>query len=140
MSAAPPRVPRADPPADDRDLRAALQALPPDVDTALLRSLEQRVLGEWAEQVVPALRAAGGSAGGAERGGERACGAGVAVLGHGSGPGPGPGPGFGRLRWLVVALTIVGVIGALLWLQRPDPVLDELLRVDVLSQMAAGEM
>lgn len=123
-----PRDATPDPAAEDQRLLSALRTLQPQVDPRRLEALEQRVLAQWAEQV--------GRPGWAPVGPALAFGPGGAALRGGTGP----GSGFGRLRWLGIALTIVGAIGALLWLQRPDPVLEELLKVDVLSQMAAGEM
>ena len=130
MTAKPPGAsrPAGLPPAlDDPGLRSALRALPAEVDPRQLEALEQRVLAQWREQVARTGRVPAASS--------MSSGGGSAVLG-----GAGPWAGFDRLRWLGIALTIVGAVGALLWLQRPDPVLDELLKVDVLSQMAAGEM
>jgi hypothetical protein len=46
-----------------------------------------------------------------------------------------------RPLWLgVTGLLAVGAITLGLWLERPDPVLEDLLQPDVLSQMAAGEL
>lgn len=46
-------------------------------------------------------------------------------------------------RWwigITTGLLIGTVLAAVMWIQRPDPALDELLQADVLSQMAIGEL
>ena len=47
-----------------------------------------------------------------------------------------------RWRWIGVTtgLLIGAVIVSVMWVQRPDPTLDELMQADVLSQMAIGEL
>lgn len=47
-----------------------------------------------------------------------------------------------RWRWasLGSGLLACAVIAAIVWVQRPDPALEELLQADVLSQMAIDEM
>lgn len=96
---------------DDAALQQALKALPELMDT---QALQQRVLASWQAQhpTAPALPWGGVLALGAPR------------------------------RWLLGSATLALGLGLAvgLWLQRPDPVLQELLQLDVLSQMAAGEM
>ena len=46
-------------------------------------------------------------------------------------------------RWwigITTGLLIGAVLATVVWIQRPDPALDELLQADVLSQMAIGEL
>ena len=47
-------------------------------------------------------------------------------------------------RWRSIGVTTGLLIGAVIftvmWVQRPDPTLDELMQADVLSQMAIGEL
>jgi len=52
------------------------------------------------------------------------------------------GHATGRWRWVGVTtgLLIGAVIVTVVWVQRPDPALDELMQADVLSQMAIGEL
>lgn len=46
-----------------------------------------------------------------------------------------------RPLWLVVsALVLVGALAGVASWTRPDPVMEELMQLDVLSQMAMGEM
>jgi hypothetical protein len=47
-----------------------------------------------------------------------------------------------RSLWVGVTsgLLIGAVIASILWAQRPDPAIDELMQADVLSQMAIGEL
>jgi hypothetical protein len=49
-------------------------------------------------------------------------------------------PGSNLPRIVGTGLLVIAVIAAWMWATRPDPALDELMRLDVLSQMAAGEM
>jgi hypothetical protein len=42
--------------------------------------------------------------------------------------------------WVVVALALAVVVALTVWVNRPDPVLEELMQLDVLSQIALGEM
>ena len=46
-----------------------------------------------------------------------------------------------RWRWIGITtgLLIGAIIATVLWVQRPDPTLDELMQADVLSQMAIGD-
>jgi hypothetical protein len=48
-------------------------------------------------------------------------------------------PGGGWVHGLAIALTGPAVVAALWWWQRPDPVLEEPMHIDVLSHMAAGQ-
>lgn len=43
-------------------------------------------------------------------------------------------------RWLGAAALAASLLVALAWCSRPDPVLDELMQLDVLSQIAIGEL
>ena len=106
----------------DADLRRQVRALKPsatDVD-----ALSARVLAQWSErqgQPTTAPQHLGSAAGAA------------AALGlH---------PSRQRL-WagLTTGLVACAVIATAVWVQRPDPALEELLQADVLSQMAIGEM
>jgi hypothetical protein len=103
--------------AHDLALRRQLRALPSAAPAAELEALSRRVLAQWREQVAaPARHEAGVST----------------VLAAGQAGG----------RWLAMSagLMLCAALAIGLWLQRGDPVLDELARPDVLSQMAAGEM
>lgn len=96
---------------DDTTLRQALKALSEPMDT---QALQQRVLASWqAQHPTASARPWGG----------------VLALGA-------------PRRWFLGSATLaLGLVLAVgLWMQRPDPVLQELLQLDVLSQMAAGEM
>jgi hypothetical protein len=112
--------PQADPDDADLALRAQLRALasvPSDADA--VERLQRRALDQWRAQVAPPV---------------------PPMQRHG------PLMTIARehRRWWIgsagLALGLVLLVG--LWLQRPatDPALDDLLRPDVLSQMAAGEM
>jgi hypothetical protein len=129
-SAAAPRAGR-DAAAADHALRVALRDLPPAVDPPVLAALQERVLAQWREQVGNVAVARPGAAAHSTPGGASSAG----VLGLVGGR---PGGGWGR--GLAIALTGLAVVAALWWWQRPDPVLEELMRIDVLSQMAAGQM
>ena len=107
--------------AADRGLQQALRALPVPTAPARLEALQARVLAQWqaahAEATRPLL----------------------------SGPGLvrwRVGGSALRRRWVLGSGMALGgaalVLG--LWLQQPDPALEELLQPDVLSQMAVGEM
>lgn len=43
-------------------------------------------------------------------------------------------------RWLGAAALAASLLLALAWCGRPDPALDELMQLDVLSQIAIGEL
>lgn len=111
--------PRSD--AGDRTLRLQLRALKPS--TAQADALSDRVLAQWHELQ-------GESASATTRTGR----SGTATL---SG-----GPAARRRWWIGITtgLLIGAVLATMVWVQRPDPALDELLQADVLSQMAIGEL
>ena len=110
--------PHAD--ADDQALRLQLRALKPSA--AEVDALGDQVLRQWHE-----LR---GSVGATTTVGTSGP---VMLLG---------GHTARRWRWvgLTTGLLLGAVIATILWLQRPDPALDELMQADVLSQMAIGEL
>jgi hypothetical protein len=111
------------PPDLDLDLKQRLQALPPSVDAERLAALQQRVLDHWQATV--------GAAAAEVRTAPVAQGVRWLTL-IGAAP---------RRRWALaggLALGLTVAVGA--WMHRPDPVMEELLHPDVLSQMAAGEM
>jgi hypothetical protein len=125
--------------AGDEALRVALRRMPPDGSAAALEALQARVLAQWEAQPgarpqwapSPSIPAAAGGAW--PVGGGHAAGSALGAT----------GPWGRRLsgRWWAATALVAVVVGALLWWQqRPDPVLEELMRLDVLSQMAAGEM
>lgn len=130
-----PADPDRAPAATDEALRAALRSMPPELPVDPLAALQSRVLEQWeAHQSRAQARLA--PAASAPVRPARIAGAVGGVFG-GSGLGAGRSP----RRWVVATALIVVTLGALLWWQqRPDPVLEELMRLDVLSQMAAGEM
>jgi hypothetical protein len=105
-------------------LRDALRNAPPEAggDTA---ALQQRVLSQWqaahgpAAAAAPAIVAAAGGAATVRTGGSR---------------GRTPGP-----AWWLAALALAALL-ALATAQRSDPVLQELLPVDVLSELAGGAL
>lgn len=99
----------------DAALQRALRELPPPTDSA---ALEARVIAQWQ------------SAHGA--GGVRSNGGAAQAL----------STRWLQRRWWIGAggLALLSAVAVMLWLQRPDPALEELLQPDVLSQMAAGEM
>lgn len=105
----------------DRDLRSKLRSLRPPA--AAVEALELSVMKQWSErQGRPdsAPRYLGGQSG-------------VSVLGliHSR-----------RRLWAGLAAGLVAgaLIATVVWVQRPDPLLDELMHADVLSQMAIDEM
>ena len=102
--------------AADRALQQALQALVSDRRTHDTAALEARVVAHWqTRHVQPAARFGGGPA---------------SVL-----------QAHLPRQWVLAAALLLGATLVLgLWLQRPDPSIDELLHPDVLSQMAIGEM
>lgn len=99
---------------DDQALRAALrEALPCDDDAD---ALQARVLAQWRQRHPPDGRPVGVGAG---------------LLGLRGHPG----------RWLGAAALAGGMALALAWCSvRPDPAMEELMQLDVLSQIAIGEM
>ena len=102
-------------------LREALQPQASTVD-----ALSARVLGQWNEQHGQPVAAA------AHLRGSGAAAA-AAVLGLRT----------SRHRWwagVTTGLLSCIVVAALVWLQRPDPALEELMQPDVLSAMAIDEM
>ena len=106
---------------DDQALRLQLRALNPSAAKA--DALADQVLAQWRELH-------GESVGAAPRIGR----SGTALL---SGGPP------ARRRWwigITTGLLIGAVVATMVWVQRPDPALDELLQADVLSQMAIGEL
>lgn len=117
--------PPTSPTPDDEDLPLlkALRDLPGPGEAARLGALQARVLSQWQASH-----------------GAQAPGLAVA-LGAGS---AGRWLLFGgaRRRWLLGSgMAVCGAALALgVWLKQPDPVLEELLQPDVLSQMAIGEM
>ncbi len=116
----PDRPDRSDP-ADNR-LRAQLRALHAPADE--VDALGARVFAQWSERHAPAATAPqhfGGTSGAA------------AILGLRA----------SRRRWwagLATGLLACAVVATALWMQRPDPALEDLMQPDVLSQMAIGEM
>lgn len=116
----PGRPDRSDP-ADDR-LRAQMRSLQAPTDE--VDAVGDRVFAQWRERHRPAAiapRYLGGAAGAASILGLRAS----------------------RHRWwvgLTTGLLACVVIATAIWVQRPDPILEELMQPDVLSQMAIGEM
>lgn len=109
-------------PADDR-LRSQLRALRPPAAAA--DALGARVLAQWSERPGRSagveqnlLGAMGGTATISLRASRRRLWAGLTT---------------GLIACAVVATVVV-------WVQRPDPALEELMQADVLSQMAIGEM
>lgn len=111
--------PRAD--ADDRALRLQLRALKPSTTRA--DALADRVFAQWRELH-------GESAGTVTPNGRSGA---VTLSG---------GPAARRRWWIGITtgLLIGAVLATMVWMQRPDPALDELLQADVLSQMAIGEL
>jgi hypothetical protein len=87
-----------------------------------------RVLAQWRAQHHPAASAA--AAASAEAHG---VGGATATLGAHRGS---------RRGWfgITAGLAACAVVALAMWLQRPDPALDELMQADVLSQMALDEM
>lgn len=120
-----PTPPRTSSTPDDEDLPllTALRGLPAPGDAARLGALQARVLSQW--QASHGAQAPGLAA----------------TLGAGP---AGRWLLFGgaRRRWLLGSgMAVCGAALALgVWLRQPDPVLEELLQPDVLSQMAIGEM
>jgi len=96
---------------DDEDLRRALRDA--SADAGASEALQARVMAQW--------RAAHGTP--AQFNGQRTL------------------RWSAALRWWAGAagLALCAAVAVTLWLQRPDPALEELMQPDVLSQMVAGE-
>lgn len=108
---------RPTPEDDDRALKGALAALPAPVDARRIASLEQRAMAQWRR---------------AQDAGVVGAGAASAQLAR-----------FGVRRHRLVSAMGLALGLAILfgtWLHARDPLIDDLLQPDVLSQMAAGEM
>lgn len=106
--------------AADARLQALLRSLPPPDAATDLGALNARVLAQWQERHGPVAHQADGAAA-------------VAVLAARQGARAG--------WWITVSGLAAGLaLGLGVWLQAPDPVLEDLLQPDVLSQMAVGEM
>ena len=122
--------------ADDTALRHAIRALPPSVGADRLEALQNRVLAQWrgtAGATRPATQDALANGNASVEFGPNG-----ATLVRGD---KGGGPGLPRMVWLgLAAVAITAAIGLKQWAPAHDPVLDELMKIDVLSQMAAGEM
>ena len=107
--------------ADDRALRLQLGALRPSAAKA--DALADQVLAQWRELHGESTRTA------------------IRIAGSGTGTLSG---GYTARRWrwfgITTGLLIGAALAAVLWMQRPDPALEELLQADVLSQMAIGEL
>jgi type VI protein secretion system component VasF len=113
-----PRQPRANPADRDAALRQALQQSLQDTPAADHTALQDRVMAQW-QQRHPAAAPALAGAHGVHLSGDRA----------------------GRLGWWLLAggLVLAAAL-ALGWANRSDPVLDELMQPDVLSQIGLGEL
>ena len=116
MNHAPPR--RDTSADDDSALRQQLRALTPP--QAPMDALGDRVLARWRELHPEATPQPIGHAGSA-----------LLLAAH-----------THRRRWLgaTAALLMSAVVVTAWWLQRPDPMVDELMQADVLSQMAIDEL
>ena len=119
MNDRPAPDPRAD--VEDQALRLQLRALKPSA--AAVDALGDQVLAQWRElhgesELAPSTPSRSGAA--TLRGGHTGR----------------------RWRWvgITTGLLIGAVIVAVMWVQRADPILDELMQADVLSQMAIGEL
>lgn len=94
----------------DHQLREALARLPRPADTATTEGLQQRALAAWHSTVGTPPRRGGWAAGVLQR------------------------------RWMLGGAGLaMGMLAVGLWVTRPDPVLQELLQPDVLSQIAADQ-
>ncbi len=121
---------------DDRaTLRAALTSPIGGADTAATTAasqqrIEARAMASWAdwqrEQASIRVPVA------AEAVDRRLVAAGASLRGGSGSP--------TRWRWALSGALLLATIAAWIWSSRPDPVLEELMRLDVLSQMTAGEM
>ena len=136
MSTSGPRNDASSISADDAALRNAIRTLPPCVGADRLEALQNRVLAQWREAAgatTPTHQDAQANDIASVEFGPNG-----ATLVRG---GKGGIPGLPRRVWLgLAAIAITAIIGLKMWQQAHDPVLDELLKIDVLSQMAAGEM
>lgn len=102
---------------DDQRLRQALQAAARQQSPAS-EALQQRVLAQWRLRHPLATQAQLAGAGGTGQ-----------HLGS---------AGLPR-RWLLLAAVTV-LLATLAWCSRPDPLIEELMQPDVLSQIAIGEL
>jgi hypothetical protein len=104
---------------DDARLQSALRALPLPAAPADLSGLNERILAQWQERYAMQEPAVAGR--------------GPTLVLHGR---------WERRPLWIVALGLLASAAIVLgvWLQRPDPVLEELMQPDVLSQMAAGQL
>jgi hypothetical protein len=121
-----PSLPQSDDTPDERLLQA-LRALPTDPrcdDPAAEADLQRRILASWSARRTAVAAAVTQPAQAA------------------AAPDTGGWPVSGRTpqAWRLVAAGLVALaaIGAWIGLPRPDPTIDELMRLDVLSQIAAG--
>ena len=103
-------------PMKDETLRERLRTGLAETSRGDSEALQDRVLAQWLQRhplTEPALATAGG------------------LASHGA----------RRPLWLVAsALVLVGALVLVASWTRPDPVMEELMQLDVLSQMAMGEM
>ena len=99
----------------DETLRTTLQSgLAGASDQATSQALQERVLAQWQQRhAAPELALAGG---------------------------PHSAWGFRAQKWATPVLLLAISLALLGWWNRPDPTLEELMQLDVLSQMALGEM
>lgn len=105
----------ATPSDQDQALRASLQrSWVSGDDLPGCEALQERVLAQWQQ---------------------RHPGAEFALAG-----GPHASTGFRAPRWVLPVLLLAISLSLLGWWNRPDPALEELMQLDVLSQMALGEM
>ncbi len=107
----------------DAQLRQQLRAITPPADAS--EALAARVMAQWIDRPSQSLAhgspAAAAASASASTAGRRAT----------------------RQRWWAAATAGVAagaVVAITLWVQPADPLLDELMQTDVLSQMAIGEM
>jgi hypothetical protein len=111
--------------------------LPPDLDPPPA-DLQARVLAQWRAQGAASRARAGVHV---HELAEPILVTGGPDGGRDGAPGGWPGGGsHGHGRRWVLGLAALAVVALLWWWQRPDPVLEELMRIDVLSQIAVGEM
>ena len=100
----------------DEALRQALRAGLHAADGSR-EALQARVLAQWRQRHAPlSAEARLASAGGQDW------------------------PASRQRRWLGAAALAASLLLALAWCGRPDPALDELMQLDVLSQIAIGEL